>query len=469
MPRQHFFPQSLSGRVLWLIVSVILLVALVTVIPGMGRERQNWLWDRVTDAQIIALSVRNGPEPLLPQVRNTMLALSDTEAIVLPGASGASGNIEQRPAVSAAEFGADIDIGQESPIESMWRAGVAVLGLEAPYAHVYLTCPRLANARIDVTISQREMARHLRAYLVRVAVIAAILAVVTGSLVFMALDRQLVRPMRIMTDSIAGFRRNPGYAGLGGLKWLSGRGDDEIARTARELAAMQDEMRAAFWRHARLAALGTAVAKISHDLRNILTSALLVADRFHRHEDSTVKHAANTLIPAMEQAVELVNRTVDFAQEGPPAINRSPVVLQQLVNEVADMLRTTDGGVTIDNLVPVSLVLSLDRNQIYRVLVNLLRNAVEAGATRITLTVEVENHMIELVIGDNGPGLPGKVLANLFRPFTGSGRNGGTGLGLAIARDLIRAHGGDLLLRRTGPGGTAFAIALPDPATGDGV
>jgi len=215
------------------------------------------------------------------------------------------------------------------------------------------------------------------------------------------------------------------------------------------------------WRNARLAALGTAVAKISHDLRNILTSALLVADRLHRHDDPMVRQAANTLIPAMERAVELVSRTVDFAQEGAPALTLSAVSLHALVSEVADMLRATDGSVTIDNLLPETLVLGLDRNQGYRALVNLLRNAVEAGARRISVRLEAENGMSLVVIADNGPGLPSQVIANLFRPFTSVGRNGGTGLGLAIARDLIRAHGGDLVLRRSGPEGTEFAMSLP--------
>jgi signal transduction histidine kinase len=115
----------------------------------------------------------------------------------------------------------------------------------------------------------------------------------------------------------------------------------------------------------------------------------------------------------------------------------------------------------IVNLVPATLVLSLDRNQIHRVLANLLRNAAEAQASRAVLTTQVENGVTQLVVADNGPGLPRKALAGLFRPFAGSGRNGGTGLGLAIARDLVRAHGGDLLLRKTGPEGTEFVLSLP--------
>ena len=143
-------------------------------------------------------------------------------------------------------------------------------------------------------------------------------------------------------------------------------------------------------------------------------------------------------------------------------MSRSPVALRDLVDEVADFIRQgeyrhgdRESGAGERSLLP------LDRNQIHRVLANLLRNAAEAQTSRAVLTTQVENGVTQLVVADNGPGLPRKALAGLFRPFAGSGRNGGTGLGLAIARDLVRAHGGDLLLRKTGPEGTEFVLSLP--------
>ncbi len=119
-----------------------------------------------------------------------------------------------------------------------------------------------------------------------------------------------------------------------------------------------------------------------------------------------------------------------------------------------------DSGVNIENEVPEALVLPLDRAQIYRVLANLMRNAAEAGAKTIRVTTESRSGVTRMRVADNGPGLPLRVQDRLFQPFTSSGRYGGTGLGLAIARDLIRAHGGDLVLEETGPRGTVFAMDL---------
>ena len=68
---------------------------------------------------------------------------------------------------------------------------------------------------------------------------------------------------------------------------------------------------------------------------------------------------------------------------------------------------------------------------------------------------------VTLALADNGPGLPERALANLFQPFTGSGKPGGTGLGLAISRELAQANGGDLVLARSGEAGATFELTLP--------
>jgi signal transduction histidine kinase len=456
------FGRSLSARVLWLTVSIILLVEIVILMPSLGRERQTWLWDRITQAHLAAFTVdstsldrRDGMVD--PATRMALLQLSGTEAIRLiePGK-----RILVLPAQQLGAPDATVDLGLESLFTSMWRAGMAVVGAGPPEIQVTAPSPLQNQMVVVVTIDGQALTSYLREYVAHIAALSVIIALVTGLLVFAALDRLLVRPMRIITASIVGFRQDPEHVGLSDLSWLSQQRDDEIAGAARELAVMQDELRAALWRNARLAALGTAVAKISHDLRNILSSALLVADRLQETADPAAKRAAKTLIPAVERAAELVSRTVDFAREGPPAVIRSRVVLRALIDEAASVVRPDEVGIVIENLVPGDQVLSLDRAQIYRVLVNLLRNAVEAGAKRLVLSIETENGLTSLLVADDGPGLPEKVQKNLFKPFTGSGRRGGTGLGLAIARDLIRAHGGDLVVKRTDQWGTVFMMGL---------
>jgi len=454
--KPYLLPRSLPSRVLWLTVGIILLVEMVILMPSLGRERQAWLWDRITDAHLAVYAATLGGGDANAAARQSLLSLSGAEAVRLIEPSG---DTVLRGAVPPA-VDTVIDLQQEDFATSMGRADLEVLGLGGDNIMVTANSPLQVKARVQVIVSGVALAAHLRTYVAHIAGLSVIIALVTGILVFLALNRLLVRPMRIMTASIVGFRQDPEQASLDDLSWLSRRRDDEIAEAARELVMMQDELRAALWRNARLAAVGTAVAKISHDLRNILTSALLVSDRLQETADPLVKRAADTLIGAVERAAELVSRTVDFAREGPPALTREPMALRELVDEVAAVIRPMDSNLLIQNQVPDEMVLMLDRTQIYRVLVNLLRNSAEAGATKITIRTEGDNGMTRLVVADNGPGLPKKVQENLFRPFTGSGRRGGTGLGLAIARDLIRAHGGDLLLRSTGPAGTEFVMGL---------
>jgi signal transduction histidine kinase len=451
------FGRSLSARVLWLAVSIILLVEVAILMPSLGRERESWLWQHLVQAQLAAYSAAMDPRLLAPSNAQALLQMADAASIELLQTG--------KPPVligrgSPTDPGCRVTLGQESLPASMWRADKLVMGLGSRWVEVSAPSTLRPNARIVILVNGRALAAHLQIYAAHVAALSVIIALVTGLLLFAALDRLLVRPMRIMTESIVGFRQAPEQSEESALDWLALQRNDEISEAARELKVMQDEMRAALWRNARLAAVGTAVAKISHDLRNILSSALLVADRLQETDDPATRRAARTLIPAVERAAQLVSRTVDFAREGPPAITRSAVGVHELVDEASLLARPEGSGVEIINDVSEALVLALDRAQMYRVLVNLMRNAIEAGATQIVVSMRIASGLPRMTIADNGPGLPNGVREKLFKPFTGTGRRGGTGLGLAIARDLIRAHGGELTLGETGPHGTVFVLDL---------
>ncbi|MHA1108197.1 MAG: sensor histidine kinase, partial [Alphaproteobacteria bacterium] len=276
---------------------------------------------------------------------------------------------------------------------------------------------------------------------------------------YLSLHWLFVRPMRAITASMVSFRDNP----EDGTRVMipSGR-RDEIGVAQHELADMQVGLRAALQQKARLAALGTAVTQISHDLRNILATAKLVSDRVGASDDPEVKRNAPTLLDAIDRAVRLCSQTLHFAQEQTPSPQLSAFLLYGLVDEVAGEaggLQTRP--VVCDNRVDSGFTLSADREQLFRVLSNLVRNAYEAGADNVAVQAAREGASAVIEVSDDGPGLPAKVCDNLFQPFTLSGKGGGSGLGLSIARDLIRGHGGDIELARTGPEGTVFRLFLP--------
>ena len=145
-------------------------------------------------------------------------------------------------------------------------------------------------------------------------------------------------------------------------------------------------------------------------------------------------------------------------------LRRSRIPLAELVDEVGTELipRPGDGGVFWVNQVGEGVIVEADREQLSRALVNLGRNALQAGATEIIVSANLtENDRLALTVRDNGPGLAPRARENLFQPFAGSARAGGTELGLAIAREVARTHGGDIRLVETSGSGTSFVMELP--------
>ncbi len=139
--------------------------------------------------------------------------------------------------------------------------------------------------------------------------------------------------------------------------------------------------------------------------------------------------------------------------------------LPPLVDEVAAACGAEIGTVAIDNATDGAGIEG-DRDQLFRALLNLARNAIEAGATRLAFNAGPgDAGGVEIEVADNGHGLPPRARDNLFRPFVGSVRPGGTGLGLAIGRELARVQGGDLKLAESSGRGARFAIELPDRKT----
>jgi signal transduction histidine kinase len=277
----------------------------------------------------------------------------------------------------------------------------------------------------------------------------------------------LVRPMRRFTRAMIAFRDNP--EDPSNIVQASPR-RDEIGIAERELAAMQRDLYGFLQQKTRLAALGAAVARIQHDLRNILSNAQLASDRLSMIDDPVVKKLAPRLVSSIDRAVSLATNTLRYgrADERPP--KRKMLCLASLVAEAGDQAidaRIAPVAIELDNCVDATLLIDADSEQLYRVVLNLVRNAVEALVEqsrpgKVCVRAERVGSRVRIDVEDNGPGIPPALHAKLFQPFATAARSGGSGLGLAIARDLARAHGGDITLVSTGATGTIFRIEIPD-------
>ena len=461
LPRPPRPPQSLTVRLLVLVVSVVLLVEALIFVPGVQRERGRWLRERLDDAQLVALALdTNGSGIPSDAVRRALVRLSDAEMIRILTPTGPHTVLAPAPAPARTDMPTLIDLSRETWLEGYFRA---LGGLIEPSHHRRLELIGSTRiGRLDLLVAQEQLARFLRVYALQFAAVAALIAAATGLLLFVALRAMLVIPLRRMARNIAAFRADPERGIPLDAERVSIVHDDEITMVGRELSAMQAELRTALWRNARLAAVGTAMSKMSHDLRGILSSALLVADRLTTSTDPAVQRAGEVTVRAVHRATRLAQYTLDFVREGPPPLTRAPAHLRALTDDAAaaaDPARQLH----LQNDIAADAIASVDRESLLRVLTNLFRNAAQAGAHTITASATGEGAGTILTIDDDGTGIPQTVQKMLFRPFVSSATPGGSGLGLAIARDLMRAHGGDLELTRTASSGTCFSLYLQQP------
>jgi signal transduction histidine kinase len=244
---------------------------------------------------------------------------------------------------------------------------------------------------------------------------------------------------------------------------------DEIGIAERELESMQQQLQSLLQQKSHLAALGLAVAKVSHDLRNMLTSAQLISDRLGDLKDPTVKRLAPKLISSLDRAIGFLNQTLTYgrAQEMPP--RREKLKLYEVVDEVVDLMSPQAGDVTsLHNGVARSTIVDADREQLVRILTNLVRNALQAIETRklaqndVHIDAKRSIATTEIIVRDNGPGIPPTIRERLFEAFQSSARQGGTGLGLAIAAELVKSHGGEISVLETSTEGTVLRVIIPD-------
>jgi signal transduction histidine kinase len=447
---------SLSARLLVLTVFFVMLSEVLIFVPSVSRFRTEWLDARMSAAHLAMLGVDAAPDravgemlksDLLTQVGAHVVVIrrSDMRLVLSGGAA---------PPVDETFY-----LSRQGMLEKVFdalavyaRGGNRVIRVIAP-------SPADATISIELVLDELPLRNRMIGYGLNVLGLSVVISLITASLVYLSLHWLLVRPMRRIIGSMADFSADPEDARR--IITPSG-GRDEIGVAEQQLAEMQRELRTALTQKAHLAALGTAVAKINHDLRGILSSALLVSDRLEQSGDPDVQRFAPTVITAIERAAAMCGQTLDYVGQGAPENKRVRFPLHPLVDEIkTSMEAPARGALRVENRIADDLHLTGDRDQIFRILNNVARNAAEAGAGSMTVAADVRGDQLEIELADNGPGLPPRAREKLFRPFEGSARAGGTGLGLAIARELARGHGGDLALRSTGPQGTTFRLTLP--------
>jgi signal transduction histidine kinase len=463
--RRLFWPGGLSSRLLVLTVLLALLAVMVILPLSLAQYEDRWLSDRVRAAELASLAADAADaasnQALSNKVASQLLNGAGVVSVAVQS-DGVRRLVLAAPRMARTPYLVDLREGPTPPL--------------APFETLFAGQDRMVRVVsrpsfrdvdfVEIVVPDAPLRKALMGDLVRICIGAAAICAAFGVLVFLSLNAFFVRPMQRITRAMERFRADPEdpFARI-----RPSRRRDEIGRAEDELDRMQADLRVALNARARLAALGEAVAKINHDLRNMLTSAQIASERLAASGDPKVAQALPRLERALDRAVTLASDVLTYGKTEEPAPNPQPLPLAPAIEAAAEDAGMTAEGVRLDCPIGPDEQVMADADQLYRILVNLLRNAREAiaarpgrdGHGRVSVTLERRGGDSLIGFADDGPGIPDRVLARLFQPFSGSSRPGGAGLGLAIARELAQAHGGDLVLVKTGRDGTTFELRLP--------
>lgn len=470
----HRLRGGLSARLLWLTFAFVMLAEVLIFLPSIANMRVNWLSNRLNTAAAASIVVDGLKNVVLPQpVRDDTLMATGTKAIVLTkdGMRHLIAATDMPPMVSY-----QYDLAEMSPLQLIYDAFDELLFGGDRVIRVYSPING-SNMMIEVVMEDASLRAAMIAYSQNVFFISLIISLITAGLIFMAINRMMIRPIRRITTSIERFAEHPEATSS---IYQPGTGTDELALAGRHLETMQKELQKTLRQQKNLAELGLAVSKINHDMRNILASAQLISDRLGDTEDPMVKRLAPKLLRTIDRAVSYSDSVLSFGKASEAEPKRRLLRLRTVVQDVCDVLIGVGGdpGIEFDIRIADDLTVDADPDQLFRVIHNLCRNAVqalmnepddEAIIRQVTVSAYRTGAVVSISVDDTGPGMPQKARENLFKAFRGSARSGGTGLGLAIARELVLAHGGTIALVEKAQPGTLFRIEIPDrPIAMDG-
>ncbi len=452
---------TLSGRFLILTFIFVMLAEILIFVPSVARFREEFLLTRLERAQIASLALladdmldADLEEELLKNagVFNVVLRRNEIRQLMLSS---------PMPAV----IDATVDLRGAGAFELIMDAMHRMFDPENRVIRVIGAPVREAGLQIEVTMETKDLRAAMIDYGLNILVLSAVISVFTAFLLFIAVRATLVKPIK----GVVGYMKSYAAAPEDARSIIQPKTNIRELREAEDaLQSLQTELTASLKQKERLAQLGGAVAKVSHDLRNILTTAQLFTDRLEMSEDPTVKRLAPKLVNSITRAVNLCESTLAFGKAEEPAPRLAHVPLRELVADVfeGERLATGDQKVIFRDDVPSGLTVRADAEQLFRVISNLVRNARQALITagnegEIVVSGHADKETWYIHVDDNGPGLPARTKENLFTPFQGSARKGGTGLGLTISAELVRGHGGTLNLKKSDETGTCFEISLP--------
>src|SRR6266516_2055290 len=410
---------GLSGKLLLLTIPLVAIAGILIYVPAIANFRMNRLNDRLAAANTAALVLDAAPSGMVPDslARQILTSICARSVAIKMG--------QQRRLLASAGLPPSIDHDIDMRTMTVWSAIVDTfeMMLESGNQAIRVVGATPGGGQfIEVVIDELPLRQAMYRFSRNLLLVSLGIAVLTAGLVYLALHYLFVRPMRRLTAS-------------------------------------------------RLAALGLAVSKINHDLRNLLASSQLLSDQLASVPDPRVQRFAPKLMRSLERAIAFCQSTLSYGRAQEAAPDRRMILIEPVVGEVRESAGlASDASIIWITAIERGLSIDADPDQLFRVLLNLVRNAAQALENRprsdaaiqqIRITGRREGSVSIIEVSDTGPGVTAKAREHLFEAFQTTGRPGGSGLGLAIAAELVRAHGGDIHLVE-GTIGATFRFAIPD-------
>ena len=372
---------GLSARLFALTVLFVTVSEILIYVPSIANFRTSWLADHVTMADAASLVFAETADIAITRDIQDDL-LNAVGAIAIAFRNGAVSRliatVEMPPDVDGV-----VDLRVMNPGVDIGDAFATLLAVNPRTLRV------IGNARsgatLEIVISDRALRDAMLHYSVNIIWLSLLISAITAGLLYFSINRLFVRPMRRLTENMVAFSVAPEDSGK--VIAPSGRGD-EIGVAEEHLAAMQEALQRTLREQRHLADLGLAVSKINHDLRNMLAAAQLFSDRLAGLPDENVQRFAPKLIATLDRAIAYCQTTLAYGRAREAAPARRLVALSRLVDDVAEVFGLAeDAMIRFENKVPAGLEIDADPDQLFRVLVNLCRNAVQALASDLGATV----------------------------------------------------------------------------------
>ncbi len=466
-----FISRRLSSKLLLLTIGFVMLAEMLLFVPSAALFRQDWLSERTQQAGLLAQALTGVPDYQASEILTNQF-MTDTDVLLM--AAKRDGMTELMLGAPPLEFEHVITLDLQelprfpsllAPFQDLFSDGQEVL-------RVIAMSPVPGQDTLELLIPRDKLRWALRDYLKRIFWLSLFIAIITGSLIYWAMSAMIIRPVQQLAEDMTAFREDPERRRS--IRSRSNR-KDEIGQLQREFIDVKQSLRASFHQRERLAGLGLAVAKINHDLRNVLASALLISDRLSMNPDPKMSKMGERLTRTVERGIGLTEDVLSYskAESADPQIENTRIAF--VIGEAAADVIAQFPGTQFRNTVPTDLMVQTDPGHAYRIFHNLFRNASQAMIAanspqrRLEVGAELRDGLAELRISDTGPGLPERARDNLFQAFSGgqahSAGTKSTGLGLSISKELAKAQDGDLNLMSSDESGTRFLLTLPLPVS----